>query len=116
MYAAIATRPDISFVVGVLSKFSSKPNEAHLTAAKRVIHYLKGTVDVALKYCKTVDGALMGYSDADWAGDTDDRHSYTGNLFLMGCGAISWMSKKQATVALSITEAEYVALGSFHVK
>lgn len=112
MYAATATRPDISFAVGVLSKFNSKPNEAHLTAAKRVIRYLKGTVNVALKYCKTVDGTLIGYSDADWAGDMDDRHSTTGNLFLMASGAISWMSKKQATVALSTAEAEYVALST----
>ena len=98
MYAATATRPDISFAVGVLSKFNSKPNEAHLTA---VIRYLKGTVDVALKYCKTVNGTLIGYSDADWVGDIDDRHSTTGNLFLMASGAISWMSEKQATVGLS---------------
>ena len=106
MYAAIATRPDISFAVGVLSKFNSKPYEAHLTAAKWVIRYLKGTVDVALKYCKTVNGTLIGYSDANWAGDIDDRHSTTGNLFLMASGAISWMSKKQTTVALSTAEAD----------
>ncbi len=112
MYAATATRPDISFAVGVLSKFNSKPSEAHLTAAKRVIRYLKGTTDIALRYSKTVDGNLTGYSDADWAGDLDDRHSTTGNLFMMAGGAISWASKKQATVALSTAEAEYVALSA----
>ena len=112
LYAAIATRPDIAQAVGVVSKFNSKPTEAHLTAVKRILRYLKGTADQALKYEKSEDGALVGYSDADWAGDLDDRHSTTGNLFLMVGGPISWASKKQATVALSTSEAEYVALSS----
>ena len=112
LYAAIATRPDIAQAVGVVSKFNLKPTEAHLTAVKRILRYLKGTADQALKYEKSEDGALVGYSDADWAGDLDDRHSTTGNLFLMVGGPISWASKKQATVALSTSEAEYVALSS----
>ena len=62
-----------------------------------------------LKYCKDED-PVMGYSDADFGGDLDDRHSTTGNVFLLAGGAISWLSKKQAVVALSISEAEYVAL------
>ena len=66
-----------------------------------------------MKYCKSEDGQLIGYSDADWAGDLDDRHSTTGgNVFLMAGGAISWMSKKQAIVASSTSEVEYVALSS----
>ena len=60
MHAATGTRPDISFAVGVLSKFCSKPTTAHFTAAKRVLRYLKGTPDLALKYHKSVDGALTG--------------------------------------------------------
>ena len=112
MYAATATRPDISYSVSMLSKFNSSPSEAHLTAAKRIIRYLKGTVNLGLKYCKSEEGQLIGYADADWAGDLDDRHSTSGNVFLMAGGAISWMSKKQATVALSTSEAEYVALSS----
>ena len=91
-------------------KFNSNPNEAHLTAVKRIMRYLKGTIDIALYYKKTEDGVLVGYSDADWAGDQDDRHSTTGNLFLMTGDAISWLSKKQTTVALSTAEAEYVTL------
>ena len=63
-----------------------------------------------LKYQKLEDGSLVGHSDADWAGDSDDRHSTSGNLFLMAGGAVSWLSKKQAIVALSTSEAEYVAL------
>ena len=55
---------------------------------------------------------MLGYSDADWANDTDDRHSTTGNVFIMSGGAISLLSHKQSTVALSTAEAEYIALGS----
>ena len=111
LYVAMATRPDIAHAVGVVSKFSSNPTQAHLTAVKRIMRYLKGTTDLGLKY--TADsGNLIGYSDADWAGCLDDRHSTTGNLFLLSGGAISWMSKKQAVVALSTSEAEYIALSS----
>ena len=115
LYAAIATRPDIAHAVGVVSKFNSKPTEAHLSAVKRIFRYLKGTVDLALRYQKTeTDGefSLIGYSDADWANDRDDRHSVTGNLFKVAGGAISWLSKKQSVVALSTAEAEYIALSS----
>ena len=66
---------------------------------------------MSLKFTKTVDGSFTGYSDADWVGDLDaDRHSTSGNLFIMAGGAISWSSKKQVTVSLSTAEAEYIAL------
>ena len=110
LYAAIATRPDIAQAVGVVAKFSSSPNQAHLTAAKRILRYLKGTLNLAIRYQKLEDEELIGYTDADWAGDLDDRHSTTGNIFMMGGGPVSWLSKKQAIVALSTSEAEYVAL------
>jgi len=110
LYAAIATRPDYAQAVGVVSKFNSKPTTIHLTAVKRILHYLKGTVDLALKYQKSAERTLIEYSDADWGGDPDDRHSTTGNLFVMAEGAISWVSKKQAVVALSTSEAEYIVL------
>ena len=112
LYAAMATRPDIAQAVGVVSKFSAKPTEAHLTAVKRIFRYLKGTTNLALRYSKGENGTLTGYSDADWAGDRDDRHSTTGHVFLMSGGAVSWLSKKQTTVALSTAEAEYIALCS----
>ena len=95
LYVAIATRPDISQAVGVVSKFNSCPTEAHLTAVKRVLRYLKGSLDVTLKYKKTEDDQLVGFSDADYAGDPDDRHSTSGSVFLMSSGPISWFSKKQ---------------------
>ena len=89
LYAAIATRPDISQAVGVVSKYCSKSSEAHLTAVKRILHYLKSTADIAMKYKKSENTQLVGYSDADYAGDLDNRNSISGNLFHLSNGAIS---------------------------
>jgi hypothetical protein len=97
LYAAMATRPDIAQAVGAVSKFCAQPTEAHLTAVKRVLRYLSSTRDLALHYQKSEE-SLAGYSDADWAGDHDDRHSTSGNVFIFGGGAICWSSKKQAVV------------------
>ena len=94
LYAACATRPDIAHAVGAVSKFKSKPTEAHLTAVKRILRYLKGTTSLALKYQKSESLSLIGYSDADWASDRDDRHSMSGIIFLMAGGPITWFSKK----------------------
>ena len=90
-------------------KFNSCPTEAHLTTVKIIFCYLKGTINLGLKYERSDDSSLIGFSDADWAGDMDNRHSTTGNLFVMSGGAISWLSRKQSVVTLS-TEAEYIAL------
>jgi hypothetical protein len=112
LYAAVATRPDISQAVGVLSRFNSAPTEAHLTAAKRVLRYLKGTINLSLQYKKTENSDVTGYSDAGWADDVDSRRSTTGNVFIMSGSPISWLSQRQSTVALSTAEAEYIALSS----
>ena len=112
LYASIATRPDIAQAVEAVSKFNSCPTEAHLTAVKQIFRYLKGSINLGIKYERSADNHLVGFSDADWAGDMDDRHSTTGNLFVMSGAAINWISKKQPVVALSTTEAEYVALSS----
>ena len=76
----------------------------------QILRYLEGTAWLAVRYSKSSDGTLFGYSDADWAGDCDDRHSTSGNLFMMAKGPISWMSKKQPVIALSMSEAEYIAV------
>ena len=110
LYAAIATRPDISRAVGAASKYCSNLSEAHLTAVKRILRYLKKTINLGLKYEKLESSTLVGYSEADWAGDLDDRHSTSGNLFLLSGVPVSWLSKKQSTVALSTAEAEYMSL------
>ena len=112
LYVAIATRPDISQAVGGLSRFNSAPTETHLTAAKRILRYLKGTINLSLVYKKTENSEIIGYTDAEWANDLDTRRSTTGNVFVMSGGPISWISQKQATVASSTAEAEYIALST----
>ena len=109
LHAARATRPDIAHAVSVVSKFNSEPTEAHMKAVKRIFRYIKGTINLSLNYNGN-GKPMFGYSDADWASDSDDRHSTSGNAFLLAGGAISWLSQKQQTVALSTCEAEYMAL------
>ena len=112
LYLAMATRPDIAFAVSNVAKFSAQPTKQHWTAVKRILRYLRGTADYGLVFTPNVSGDCVGYSDADWGGDLDDRKSTSGYLFLISGGAVSWRSKKQTCVALSTAEAEYVALAS----
>lgn len=109
MYLAVCTRPDIAHTVSALAQFNDKPSDHHWGAAKRVLRYLKGTADYSLHFRRPI-GKLIGYADADWAGSTKDRRSYTGYVFLLGGAAVSWQARKQRTVAQSSTEAEYMAL------
>ncbi|XP_023765785.2 secreted RxLR effector protein 161-like [Lactuca sativa] len=104
------TRPDISFVVGVVSRFMHKPTKQHYGAVKRIIRYLASTKHYGIWYLNSKRFVLKGYNDSDWAGSQEDKKSTIGNCFSTGSGIISWQSKKQATVALSSTEAEYVAV------
>ena len=110
MYLAVSTRPDIAYAVNNLAKFISKPQKEHWTALKRVLRYLKDTVNYGILYRQEGSNECIGYSDADWAGDVSDRRSTSGYIFMLGGGAISWSSRKQKCVALSTAEAEYVAL------
>lgn len=112
IYAAQVTRPDISYAVGVLSRFNKNPGKAHWQVVKRVFRYLKGTKHYALEFSKDDSIQFNGFTDADWAGDVDDRKSTTGYVFKFQNGPISWNSKKQQTTALSTTEAEYMALST----
>ncbi|GBL60415.1 Retrovirus-related Pol polyprotein from transposon TNT 1-94 [Araneus ventricosus] len=109
MYLAICTRPDICHSVSYLSQFNENPGMPHWTAAKRVLKYLKGTKNRGLTFRPTKK-PLVGYADADWASDITNRKSYSGCVLKFADGAISWESKKQHCVALSSTEAEYIAL------
>ena len=110
MYAMLGTRPDLSFAVTKLSQFGSNPTEYHLKAAKHVLRYLSATQNNRLQFGSIDDNEITGYSDSDWAADQNDRHSTTGYTFLYAGGSICWASRKQPTVALSSTEAEYMAI------
>ena len=103
------TRPEIAFPVSIISQFMQSPRTPHLDAAKRILRYVKYSLDYGLLYKRSSDFMLRGYTDADWAGDTNDRRSTSSYCFSTGSAMISWCSKKQSTVALSSTEAEYMA-------
>ena len=112
LYAAMITRPDIGYAVQALSRHLQSTGPEHVTAAKRVLRYLKGTRTLGIVYSpdQEQDLCYVGYSDADWGGDPDTRRSTSAYLFMASGGAISWSSRLQQTVALSSTEAEYMAL------
>lgn len=109
MYLAVSTRPDIAFAVSYLSQFNEDHDTTHWTAAKRVLRYLKGTLDLGLSFQRS-STPLKCFVDADWANCPEDRKSYTGYVTMIGSCIISWEAKKQRTVALSSTEAEYMGL------
>ena len=108
MYAMICTRPDIAQAVGMVSRFMADPGREHWNAVKRILRYIKGTSDVALCFGGS-EFVVRGYVDSDFAGDLDKRKSTTGYVFTLAGGAVSWLSKLQSVVALSTTEAEYMA-------
>ena len=110
MYLMVTTRPDIAYAVSQLARYMSCHGPQHHEAAKRVLRYLKGTMTLGLTYGTSKDLTLQGFSDSDWGGNTETRRSTTGYAFMLAGGAVSWASKTQKTVALSSTEAEYMAL------
>lgn len=111
MFLTVATRPDIAYSVGTLARFISEPNITHWQAAKGVVRYLAHTKDRGIEF-RGSNLALTGFCDADYAGDIDTRKSTTGYVFIVNGGAVSWNSKRQPTVAVSTTEAEYMAAAS----
>lgn len=108
MYS-VSTRPDITHAVSILSQFNSNFGKQHWIAAKRVLRYLKSTENLGLIFKKSEEN-LVSYADADWSANIDDRRSYTGHAFCFAGATVSWESRKQRTVAMSSTEAEYMAL------
>ncbi|GKF10979.1 zinc finger, CCHC-type containing protein, partial [Tanacetum coccineum] len=109
MYAMTYTRPDIDFVMGKPSRYTSNPSTQHWKAIQRVLKYLKKTMDYSLTYTG-YPSVLEGYTDASWISNTKDN-SYTSDwVFLLGGGAISWASKKQTCITSSTMEYEFVAL------
>ncbi|CAJ2668748.1 unnamed protein product [Trifolium pratense] len=107
-----ASRPDIVFAVGLCARFQTSPRESHLTAVKIIFRYLVGTTNLGLWYSKDSIFDLIAYCDADYAGDKIERKSTSGACQFLGKALISWSCRKQNTIALSTTEAEYVSAAS----
>lgn len=107
MFLQIVSRPDISFAVNIVSRELENPSEKHWLLVKRIMRYLKGTINVGILYSK--NGMFEAYSDADFAGDKIARKSTSGFVCKFANGPITWQSKKQQCVALSTTEAEYIS-------
>ena len=110
LYLATKTRPDIAYAVNSVARYCSKPTRDHWSAVKRIFRYLKGTSSFGLLYKLSISKDLISYSDANWGGDSDDYKSTSGYCFQIGGTVITWRSQKQPCVALSTTEAEYIAL------
>lgn len=112
LYISINTRPDISASVSILSRKVSAPTKEDWNELKRVVRYLKGTINMRLKlsYVENKSDIFFGYADADWAEGREDRKSNSGYVFKVYGGVVSWCCRKQSCVALSSTEAEFVAL------
>ena len=108
MYASLGTRPDITYAVQTVSRFSKNPGQAHWEAVKRIFRYSKGTKELWLTYGGQ-EKDLKGYADADGS-MAEDRHAISGYAFLLHGGAVSWAAKRQEIVSLSTTESEYVAV------
>ncbi|GJV88835.1 gag-pol polyprotein [Tanacetum coccineum] len=105
---AMCATPDIAYVVGVVSRYMVEPGRGRWEAVKRILRYIKGTSDVALCFGDS-DLIVTGYVDSDYAGDLDGSKSTTGYVFTLSGGTVSWVSKLQSVMAMSTTEAEYVA-------
>lgn len=113
LYLANTTRPDIAYVIGLLSRYMENPGKAHWTAGLHVLRYLSETIECGIRFRRTglqESNCLVGFSDADFAGDRDERKSTSGYVFMLAGGAICWSSKKQSLTAQSTVEAELIAL------
>jgi hypothetical protein len=109
MYLASATRPDISYAVSKLSRFTSNPGDDHWKALKQVLRYMRGTTSFGIHY-SGYPPVPEGYSDSNWISDADETKAISGYVFTLAGAAVSWRSCKQTVLTKSTTEAELVAL------
>lgn len=106
----VNTRPDIAYSVGIISRYMERPTTLHLNAAKRIMRYIKGTIQFGLVYTSSSgNNFISGFSDSDMGGSIDDRRSTGGMAYYLNENLISWVSQKQRCVALSSCEAEFMA-------
>ncbi|XP_035219172.1 secreted RxLR effector protein 161-like [Stegodyphus dumicola] len=110
LYLATVSRPDKANSVGILSRKVEKPSTSDWNGIIKIIRYLRATIHYKLHLKSNGAPVIKAYSDADWAGDTSDRKSTSGYMFQIGNSTVSWTSKKQNCVALSLTEDKYIAL------
>jgi histone deacetylase 1/2 len=106
------TRPDILFAVNKVCQFLHTPTTVHWRVVKRILRYLKNTSGLGLRIQKSLSTLVSAFSDADWAGSSEDRRSTRGFAVFLGSNLISWSARKQATVSRSSTEAEYKSLAN----
>ena len=111
MYPMLGTWPDLGYAIATLGRHATDPGPNHRRALERVLRYLQATADHQLVLGRSASSSptLLGYADANWASDVNDHKSTLGYVFTLGGGAVSWNSKKQTTVTLSSTKAEYIA-------
>jgi hypothetical protein len=103
-----ASRPDIACTVGVCAPFQANSKESHLTAVRRIIRYVNDTFLYGIWYSRETNLVVAGYSDANWAGNADDRKSTSGGYFYVGNNLVAWMSRNESSISLSTAEAEYI--------
>jgi hypothetical protein len=109
MYAQVCTRPDLAFATGVFSRYQKNLGWAHWIGVKKSLRYCQGTKDYMLNYRRTNDLAVECYTDADFAGDEDDRKSTSGYVYMLAWGAISWKSHKQGVTTAYTMRVESVS-------
>jgi len=110
LYLSIKTRPDISFSVGFSSKYIENYSQENINDVKHILKYLNGSINQGIYYKSNAKtNGLQAYCDADFAGDQETRRSTTGYIIYYGGEAVSWCSRRQPIIALSSTEAEYIA-------
>ncbi|GKF35518.1 hypothetical protein Tco_0112276, partial [Tanacetum coccineum] len=109
-----ANRPDQQFAICMCARYQARPTEKHLHAVKRIFRYLRGTVNRGLWYPKDSLIALTAFADADHAGCQDTRRSTSDSMQFLGDRLVSWSSKRQKSVTISSTEAEYIAMSKIY--
>ncbi|CAM8941004.1 unnamed protein product [Rhodiola kirilowii] len=107
-----ASRPDIAYVTRVCARFQADPKESLLLQVKRIIKYVCGTADFVIWYTKDTNPHLVGYCDADWVGNAEDRKSMSGSCLLFGNNLDSYFSKKQNNISLYMVEADCIDAGN----